>query len=350
MPLFLSAGDIFVKPAEEMFENREGTPFNGQSFDRDFTVDFLVQVKIPGVTELIVCQCPGLPLPWTPHPSDLAALCIRLSGKRKEKNDWQFWIVTAKYSTTMPRGGPLSQKGDPDSTPDNPKSDQNNPENDPPDIEWDFEQYQWAPEYDLDRKAFVNSAQQPYAPAKTFEFADQVLMISRNELNFNRKVASQFSMSVNNAPFLDAEPGTVLCMPIKGRVMWRGSIMFWRVSYRLRFGTQSLDGSLRAWDPIELLDAGLMEIKPVAGQKDKFELVNIKNNGVAVSQPVCLDGQGRQAKPRFVAGVGVDANGNPNPGRWVVDKAFNQYHIRKREDFSNLLRYGVGRSINKILK
>lgn len=331
----------FVKPAEPMFE-REGTPFSSDG-SRTYSTDFLVLAKVKDITEIIVCTCPGVPMPYSPHPSDFAALCTKLSAKRKESDDWVYWIVTATFETKMPPGGPQTP-GQSENTADDKQSEQNNPELEPPDIEWDFEQATRSPSTDLDKKAFLNSASQPYTPSPAFEYANAVLVMSRNELAFDRLTASKYAFSVNSKKFLGADPGCVQCMPPKAKLMYKGSINYWRITYRLRFGELLDDGTLRPWDPVEILDAGLMEMKLSPGSADKWNPVPILRHGVPISQPVCLDGAGKAAIVTRVPGVTVTILGIPVklPDKFTIKQVYNKYRIRRTYDFDKLLRNGLG--------
>lgn len=333
-----TASEIFAREAEPDLEDREGTPFNALG-EREYTVSFLVEVKIKTTNELVICNCPGLPLPWSPHPADLAALCVKLRAKRRVKGEWRFWTVTANYSTKMPEGGPQIGKVAEGDNGGNSRSPSNNPELEPPDIEWDFETATRAPEFDLTGKDFVNSAMQPYTPARTIEYADSVLMISRNENDFNRDLAAKYSYSVNKEKFLGARDGSVLCLPPKAKLMNRGPISYYRVSYRLKFGELLPGGAHRRWTPLEILDAGLMQIKQQAGEPGKFILVPCLTGGVPASQPMALDGKGKQLHPRIVVGV------NGEPDKFVLDKVYNKFNIRRKTDFTALLRNGLGRKL-----
>lgn len=321
----VTANDLFVKEAELRYQGREGTPFDAYS-DREYTEEYLVETKTKLITEIAVCSCPGLPKPFWPHPSDLAALCVSLRARLKEEDDWVFWVVTAKYSTKMPDGGPRvgATAGN---LPNQSTGAQNNPELEPPDIEWDFEVLHRAPPRDLDKKAFLNTAKQPFTPAPSFEYANAVLLITRNELDFNRVTASQYSFAVNKEMFLGAEPGTVQCLPPKAKMMFRGSINYWRVSYRLRFGEMLEDGTLRKWEPVEILDQGMSELKPSASDPDKKVLTQIRGpDGVVLSQPVCLFAGRKATDEQFKFGVAPD---------------YLKFRIRRKLSFTNLLRRGL---------
>ena len=331
----------FVKEAEPMFE-REGTPFSSDG-SRSYTTEFLVMAKVKAITEIIVCTCPGVPLPYSPHPSDFAALCTKLSARRKEADDWVYWIVSATFETKMPSGGPQTPGTD-ENTPDNPQSQQNNPEHDPPDIEWDFETSTRAPSKDLNEKAFLNSAGQPYTPSPSFEYAHAVLCMSRNELSFNRETASKYAFSVNSKKFLGADIGCVQCMPPKAKLVYKGSINYWRVSYRLRFGELLDTGKMQPWDPVQILDSGLMEMTLIPGSSDKWHPSPILRHGVPISQPVCLDGKGKAAEVvRIPAVAGPPFGAGPAaPERFTIEQVWNSYRIRRAFDFDKLLRNGLG--------
>lgn len=320
--------DYFAAGAALLFSGRTGTPFSADGV-REYTQTWQVVTKVKGIDENLVCVCPGLPLPYAPHPTDLAALNVRMSAANRYEDDWSHWTVTVNYSTRMPDGGAppgAGLSGGVVGTGDQQSGTQNKPEAEPPDIEWDFESLTKAPPADTNGDPFVNSASVPYTPAPTFEFAHAVLLITRNEANFNRVTASSYAFAVNNDRFLGADPGCVQCMPPKAKMMFRGSISYWRVSYRLRFGRERADGTLEPWDPVEILDAGTSELVKTPG-KVKNEPIPILHRGVAITHPVLLDGKGKKAVP--------GANGKIVP-------FYNKFYLRKQQSFANLLSRGVG--------
>jgi len=310
-----------------------GTPFNADG-SREYTYRYQVRAKLP-ITEIQACVCPGIPLPFANHPRDLAALVTRHRGEMVDREDPTLWLVEVTFSTRIPPGGAGAQT--PDVYQDKPADSNlgalNRPELEPPDIEWEFDIIQKSVAKDLDGKTFLNTAGQPYTPAPTFEFACPVLSISRNEDDYNHKRAAKYALAVNKDKFLGYPPKCVQCMPPKAKLSYRGGIAYWRVSYRLRFGIMGDNGKPIPWDPFEILDAGLMELKKLP-LLAKPVLVPIRLNGSVVTQPVMLDGKGKALPPfEFFAAGNVTLPATPR---------YNYFRMRPTVSFSDLIKNGLG--------
>lgn len=297
-----------IVSVKELFAGRSGTPFEASSMHREYLRKFRVMVNSNKVGPVTVGFANGIPAPYSPYAteeeSDLLALCTSIKAEQEHEDDWQSWIVDCQYSTQMPEGGGQGNLLSPDSA----SGEQNNPELEPPDIEWDWEVEQRALSKDLDGNPIVNSATQPFTPAVTFEVGHAILTYSRNELSFSRDKASKFSYVTNSDVFLGADPGTVLCYPPRGKRVFRGKAAYWRVTYKFRFGRQLDNGRLETVQP-RLLDQGLcrlMNAKEKAAVPGVLlpvalkEPVPILKRGLPITQPVMLDGNGQEAKPRWV--------------------------------------------------
>lgn len=229
---------------DEIPSGRSGSPLNPDG-SRTYTRQFLVEVKSEGkrMGVIGVCSHPGLPKPWTFYITeteyDTLALLSSYSARQRDEDDWTFWIVTATYSTTnsgdFNSGGGPDGVGAPGDLPNNPSNAYSNPEYQYPDIKWNFEEVQKPALVDLDGKVYQNSALQPFTPPVQFPRAYPVLSITRNELNFNVVTAAAYAYAVNDANFLGFPAGFVQCMPPQADQQWRGTVRYWRVTYRLRF-------------------------------------------------------------------------------------------------------------------
>jgi hypothetical protein len=243
-------------------------------------------------------------------------------------------IVTAQYSTELPPGGaPILTLFGMDAL-----GSQNSPWTEPPHIEWDGEEAREARETDLDGKRYLNAAKQPFKPAPTIELGRAVLIYERNESSHDVRKQTRYTSSINADEFLGEKPGTVKLHAPRARLMWRGGISYWRVTYRFVFntpegpvmanrllqaGTHSvippaaaiaagvLDGmrtELRTWQT-KLLNCGLMQLqkKWPAGPNANLP-VPIWRNGSAVTEPVLLNEDGTEMKPDPTTGLWPDAN------------------------------------------
>lgn len=268
--------------------------------DRNYVQEWLVQVKTSAIDSLAVLDCPGLPRAGAFYASDTAfdllSLAIKFSSKRLTDADWGQWLVTVNYSTKLPPGGFPNSPGGPQGDGAN-----NNPELEPPDIEYDYEVGQEAPQSDLDKKAYLNSAKLPFSPPPKFPAGYPILMISRNELGFNTQRANQYAFALNSDIFMGYRPETVMCYPPKAKLVFKGPLQYWRVTYRLKFAAIVTDKTdkdyaenaqgqpigLRNFQP-HILDQGSMQLKA----DGTYEPVYVHNS----RHIDLLDGAGRQQK------------------------------------------------------
>lgn len=333
-PIFQSC-DLMIERGPAVTFNMDGS--------RDYPIKYRVVVRQP-IGEIEACQAPCIPPPFSLHPEDYAALCVNHSAELQDKEDWGIWVVTVRFSTRLREGGPPSGTAGEYGSPAQQGGGQNNPELEPPDVEWDHEVVTMVPRgkenqqgLDLDGKPFLNAAGQAFTPSPTFEYAYSVLSISRNELQYDNKVAAKYAFAVNKDKFLGYPPKTVQCLPPKAKLVFRGNIRFWRVSYRLRFGMMGDDGKPIPWDPVEILNQGLMQLQDMPGKKDVQgrpipQLVPIKEGGVPVSQPVLLNANGLR----------LDRFWDDALKRFVIRPNWIKFRMRPSLSFADLIRNGLG--------
>jgi len=303
----------------------DGTPFSADG-RRDYTSTWKVIVRNKDLGPVEVCKAPGLPAPFSPYVSpggrfsDLAAVQVNAKARREHQDDWQSWIITLTYSTSVPEGG--VPEGQVTQLPDILIGTQNQPWLEPPKIEWDEETTSEAPQFDLDMRRFRNSVGQPFTPAPTYPVRYPVLVITRNQKHFDGYTGQKYYNAVNSEFFMGHPPGTCQCIMARGTLEHRGVIPYYRCTYRVRIKTQTIprltlvadtDNAYTAdlidefpvdrdvWQPL-VLDEGLNE----KGSIVRFEgliptpqdaVVPIVRNGHPVSQPYVLDGKGKSVQP-----------------------------------------------------
>lgn len=330
-------GHPYFKSCEELISSGGGTAYTIEG-RREYVRKFRVVTKAKDMGAISVCLSPGLPMPGniylTPREYDLLALAVEFSAEREHQDDPFVWVVSVRYSTQMPPGGFPEIPGFGDS----PTGAANNPEAERPEIDWDYEVVDEAPHADLDNKPFVNACDKPFKPAPTFKVCYNVLSITRNELGFNKDTASKYAMAVNSDKFAGCPPGTVLCYPPKAKMMFRGTIAYWRVSYRLKFGYIVDDGEDEDWIPEgaelvgrrsmqpRILNSGAQFFKevPVAGGPPPKLTTNFEEGG---SSQVLLTPDGLRL-PR---------EGKPN---------YRKFRVYRSISFADILTRGAGARVN----
>lgn len=322
-----------IEPACELINTRTGVAF-GVHGRRNFVRTFQVKTTNPLHGPNEICQANNLPTPFEGYDAhdindlDRLAVCISLEAKlhpESEDDNRFWWIVTANYSTeTPPEGIPdLTLYGS------SLEGSQNNPWEEPPLIRWESETIQRAYATDLNGVPFLNSAKQPFSPPPTFEFSRRIMVLIRNQRTFDIEVVRDYDWAVNSDLFMGIYiPGRVQCFPINAEMVSRGSLSFWRVTYRLRFASL-------VWDPVlgemdwesfqpKILDAGMCTLAsdPLA---PNFEYpVPILKRGFPTSQPVLLDGTGQELNP---------VTDNP---------VYLEFEVYKSMPFADILTTGIG--------
>lgn len=312
---------VFLK-VEELIDTRYGSPFNMGEGPREYTRVWLVVVNDRTLGAGMICRAPGIPAPWSSYMSpdgiefdDLAVL-VRLEAKRKEDDTHYHWIVTATYSTNVPEGGIPALTAFGSDT----RGSQNQPWLERPVIEWDWEETTETPSRDLDGKPYVNSAKMPFAPAPTFPASRSVLVIHRNERSWSRDLASKYAHAVSSDVFAGAAPGCAQSYPPRCKMMNRGSLQFYRITYRIRFGLPKLNDlsvpgaplnreaaekkllELQPFQP-EILDQGTHQLQTIPGSPFEGKPVQIHRYAHPVTRDVLLDGAGRELRPDLLGRI-----------------------------------------------
>lgn len=348
--------------------DHSGTPFNvssGNRFARNYVRSFLVEMNDPKWGVLEACLAPGLPTPYSPFINpytgffDGLALCVKIDAKRKVEKS-PVWIVQCDYSTELPVGGIPNTMGYPTNNRNqSPSGAENNPELEPPEFEFDFEEVMVPARRDLDGRPFVNSSYEPFTPTPTIPFNRTVFHLTRNELDFDMTVAGYYGGTVNSKPFGNWPRDSVLCLPPKARMMQKGGLLYWRVSYQLKFGYRKSETSYESFQHEELdqgsrerfqaiygtdVDGGTPGDPVIDGNGDPvWRFHTIVKPGNSSGTPTLLDGNGRVQKNQMK--IGTDpATGDSIYGPRPI---YQSFRIRRRTDFRKLFQRGLGFKSNK---
>jgi hypothetical protein len=313
-------GDPMFTMVEELTDDVEGTPFDSSGV-RTYIRRFRVTAKINFVGPAGICQCPGIPRPFSPYipgrpvESDLQAKAVRIQARRENPGDWQNWIVTVSYSVQL---GAF------------PFGPQNEPWYEAPYLRVETEDTQDTPEVDRNGRAYLNTVGQPFTPPPSFPGGMAGLIIRRNERHFTLdSVLNQvetFNYAVNSIPWLGRGAGKILCKVESAEEVYRGDLRYWVFVYRLRFKKLEKlpDGKdVSTWQP-RILNAGMYRWKKVFGVPLKdAPIVPIMRGALPISYPVPLDLDGQPCVP------------NPTTGR-VTPTYLNFVHYREL-DLSSLV-------------
>lgn len=285
-----------VGPAEPLTEDRDGSAFTA-SGDRDYTQKYRVKALYKTVSKDDVCRAVGIPAPWSKYvpfsvglKADAASLLVDISASPQVKDDWQFWVVTCRYSTRLPASGPPKL---PNSTKLGFETDgtQNKPWLERPEAEWDDETINEAFPKDLTGKPYLDTAGIPLNPPPTRPVSCPVLFVRKNLETYSPDTYGRYAYAINSDSWLGYAPKTVKCYPVKAKLAWRGSIPFWMANFKFVFLPKIItgDGRNRTWQT-SVLSKGIMELKSINGQPKKAEFIYTRTGRATVPQLLSKEG------------------------------------------------------------
>lgn len=154
-------------------------------------------------------------------------------------------------------------------------------------LQYDYQPYEKIFEKDVENKAVLNSAKDPFDPPPLIDDSRPVLVITRNEGTYDEAIVRAYKDRINVATFRGNPPRTVKCNAIKGREIWSPRVpyndgIYYEVTYEFAIRPEG-------WD-MRLLDCGYRAIDPAT---DKKTLISI-DDGTTVTVPVPLDGMGQK--------------------------------------------------------
>jgi len=288
----------------EIMDTRTGVAF-GPRGARSAIRRFRVITDVGDFGQNEICSAIGIPRPWEGYIAgntlDITIVAAKISASldpQSQDDNRKIWIVTVEYTDDVPDEGlPAAGFG-------NTAGSQTTPWLEPPMIRYDSEVIQRSEPNDLLGSPYTNSANQPFTPPFTIERARRILVLTRNQANFNFDTVDGYSFAYNSDNFTppgavnDIAPGGCQCFPIQAEHAQRGAVGFWRVSYRIRIGAMigvvgtgtSLERE--SFMNVRVLDAGMMQLQKDPSRPDTGSAVPIFRSWGRISQPVLLDGTG----------------------------------------------------------
>lgn len=269
----------FLK-VDELLDTQKGTTFSSTGI-RTYTRTFIVVTNDRELGASYVCGADGIPRPFSIYQTndgreyDLYAVLINYECARQVIDGHYHWTVVCNYSTEVPEEGiPTPNDAEIGRVP---FGWHNEPWERAAVIKWDWEETTWTPPADLDGRAFLNSARQPFSPPPSFPIARLVLIVEQNELSYDADLASRYAYAVNSDTFLHAAPGCAQCLPIRSERKNHGPVPYFRNIYRIRFNIP------------KRLEVENENPLPVLEFEFPDEVDPDENNGLQTFQPMILD-------------------------------------------------------------
>lgn len=268
---------------------------------REYKRTFLIQTNnaLDGPFQVGNNFITGLPGLFTPYVDaygiiDFGSIVQRYTPRQTD--DPFYWEVDVEYSSSLTafesprdraasgRTGKAEQAGK--------GSEDQNPLNRPPVIRISGSRYQQEIYWTTDdpRIAIVNSAGDPFDPPVMVDATRLTITYDRNERSLDFNKVATYQDVINNDPFWGQPPRTFK-LNMNAGTAYENGLFYWQVTYLLefRFGFIDSTQAFRGGWPVNVVDKGLRYL-----DKNKVPQNINDSNGLKISVPVPLDGQGHQ--------------------------------------------------------
>lgn len=266
-------------------------PSGGDNDRSEFELREVYQARVDSLAEtpysvLVGAALLGLPAVYDAHPGNAAAKVVRREAKRTDEP--KVWEIELTYSTkteVQERSGTA------------------NPLERFPEITFGFTKYSRVLERDLGAPALpaliidgttiiparaavgprpiMNSSRQAFDPPMEVDDSRPTITVRRYESSFSAALAVQYQDAINSDNFAGSPPETWKVMNISAvETVENGQVVF-RVTYEF-------EGRREGWAR-RVLDQGTVRWDYSTGKQKQI----VGSDGMAVSQPVLLNGDGR---------------------------------------------------------
>lgn len=177
---------------------------------------FSVLMENPNDDPYLALTHADIPKENDPWSASVPIRAIKVKAPERG-NSPLIWIVEVEYNSTGIASYTVTD----------------DPLQEPPEIEYDGIVYEEEMDTDVDGKAIVNRAGDPYRGIFG-EKSDRILNYTRNEAVFNNPIAATYVGKVNKTAWLGALPRSVKCNFIKAKQAWKNGIPYWVVAYQFQ--------------------------------------------------------------------------------------------------------------------
>ena len=177
-------------------------------------------------TEETALFATGVPRVRDPHPLSSFLRCVSVSARRASPILWE---VDCQYSipTRDPRRSPLAE---------------------PAKISFRSATTEQAIDEDVNGAPLVNVNGEAYDPPLSEPVSDLMMVVTRNQAEFNAIYYQGFKNRVNSDTFLGWPAGTARCVDIEADSVSDEDFQYWTVTYTFHFRGQDRMSSIgRAW-------------------------------------------------------------------------------------------------------
>ncbi len=251
------------------------TQISGASADNgltESTIEEQWRVVMDAATDLApaVLVATGLPRVGNQHPT-ATNLRVESVNPQQDPDHPRVWVVRVRYANNV---GSLDPPND-------------NPLLRPSQVSYDYIESEEPIYTDINGNAIASSAREPFDPPPTIDVLDPVVVIERNEADFNFAQAFDYTGAVNTDTFFGAAAGKALMHKITATSGFENNIAFWRVRYEIRFRDDGWAKKILDHGYLALSGGKQVRIKDDNG-RDKPVTTYLNGSGVAATTPTFL--------------------------------------------------------------
>jgi hypothetical protein len=249
--------------------------------------------------ELTVAAQSGMPAILTAHPTLAGLRCTGVRVIQDEENPY-LWVGTVTWSSLTIRGGGLGGQAGASNQHSDPGQRQENPLDRPAIMSFGSERFQRAVMRDLDGKAVVNSAGDPFEQGVMADDFRPTITVTKNVEDWNIVNWWKATNSINETPWLNFAPDSVRLVSITGEERHENDVHFFAKVCQFHVASYYEED----WHAYPL-DCGYHELIPPGGGvgPPKRQAIVLPGS-ITPSSPVKLDGNGRvlatNADPKYI--------------------------------------------------
>jgi hypothetical protein len=286
-----------------------------QGFRREYTA----KSNTPREKRTAVLNCGMLPVYGSPHPENLAAVCVRIDAVQNKEIPY-LWDVSADWQVN-----PSSKR--------DPADHQKQPDQRREKWSCRCVPVPFAPYIDLAGQLLASSAGQPFDPVIEQPIICDEITIQRYEPVCHRVTQRAYVDCVNSAVWCGAAGGTALMQNITVVDEYLAGSYWFNTTYTvlikpryymtLPLGTNVIIGG---WDPEFIADVGTLQWATIDNQTKLVAITRID----PITKKPFYDG-----RPAFLDGAGKELPRDAN-GIYTADPVLRPFHLKKQASFLSL--------------
>jgi hypothetical protein len=151
---------------------------------------------------------------------------------------------------------------------------------------YDGENYQEYPVQDLDGRAFINGAGDPFNPGPALDVAHSIVTVRKNLSDFNMATQIYWTNGVNNSSVQGVPKGYLRVNKITATMASENGYTYWDAAVTVQYNP-------RGWWPVKIQNEGCQYwIVNPDNPDEEIKIYATDDNGTQTTDPVLLDADG----------------------------------------------------------